>query len=141
MVNAQMTDINPSRPENKPCSIQLDRETWQQLAGLCTRIVGTFGLIEPVLELAQDENEAEKLRRLRLIKYLSQTGHRALKQFARLWTEMDEQFSRNELHNSNGEFDDLLREVRQNPVLETGHQEGEEQSMRSPRGVGHRAVR
>jgi hypothetical protein len=128
MVNAQMTDINPSESENKTCSIQLDRETWQQLAGLCTRIVGTFGLIEPVLELARDENEAEKVRRFRLVKYLSKTGHRALKQFARLWTEMDEQFRRNELQNNNGEFDDLLREVRQNPVLETGHRGSIEQS-------------
>jgi hypothetical protein len=119
MVDAPMINANRSARENKVCHAQVDRDTWQQLSGLCTRIVGTFGLIEPILDLAKDKGDEEQLRRLRLIKFLSQTGHRALKQFARLWTEMDEQFRRDELQNNAGEFDDILQEARQNPIPET----------------------
>jgi hypothetical protein len=116
MVDAQMKNNNQKVPEKKLCHPQIDTDTWLELSGLCTRIVGTFGIIEPILDLAEDKGDAEKLRRLRLIKYLSQTGSGALKKFARLWTELHEQIRRDELQNQTQEFEDILQEARTSTV-------------------------
>ena len=76
-------------------------------------------MIEPILELAEEKGEEEKLRRLPLIKYLSQTGNRALKKFARLLAELDEQIRREEPHSQTREFEDILQEVRGAGVIAT----------------------
>jgi hypothetical protein len=70
---------------------QIDGETWQELTRLFERVVDTLGVIAPVLELARNKSENEKLRYFRAVTDLAFRGQRALKAFSQRWAVVQEE--------------------------------------------------
>ena len=70
--------------------LQLDRDTWREFTDLSERLVETIGLVEPMLELANQADQTERVRYLQAAWYLSGRGHKSLKLFARRWAELQE---------------------------------------------------
>jgi hypothetical protein len=64
---------------------QIDGDTWEELTRLLDRVADTLGTIAPVLDLAKNKTEKEKLRHFRAVTDLASRGHRALKAFSQRW--------------------------------------------------------
>jgi transcriptional regulator with XRE-family HTH domain len=104
-----------ARPEGMHA---IDRETWLELSRLSERIIDSFGLIGPILQLAKDKCEVEQLRHLGAIKEIFHEGHLALTQFANLWSRLDEQIFEEEQQSSPKNFDPVPQAALQNPIPE-----------------------
>ena len=104
-----------TRPEGTH-AIGLD--TWLELSRLCERVVDSYGVIGPILELAKGKSEMEQLRHLMAIKTSFNEGHLALSQFANLWARLDGEIFEAEQQSSPKSFDPLLQAAPQNPIPE-----------------------
>ena len=118
MVNAPMSDDNNSLPVEKAGGVQIEKDTWLELTRLCERVIDSFGVIGPMLELAKDKSDAEQLKSLLAIKDISTEGHAALKEFAVLWARLDEQAYKQGIRFYREDLEDLRQEARWNPVPE-----------------------
>jgi transcriptional regulator with XRE-family HTH domain len=96
----------------------IDWDTWLELSKLCERVVDSFGVIGPILELAKDKSEVEQLRHLGAIRERSNEGHLALTQFAKLWACLDEQIFKEEQQSSPTSFEALRQAALPNPIPE-----------------------
>jgi hypothetical protein len=94
MVDSPMSEPNNSLLDDNASRIQIEKDTWLELTRLCERIVDSFGLIGPMLELAKDKSDGEQLKSLVAIRNISTEGYAALKEFALLWARLDEQAHR-----------------------------------------------
>jgi hypothetical protein len=113
-----MSDDNNSLPVDKAGRLQIEKDSWLELTRLCERVIDSFGVIGPMLELAKDKSDAEKLKSLLAIKEISTEGHAALKEFAVLWARLDEQAYTEGIRFCPEDLEDLRQEARLNPVLE-----------------------
>jgi hypothetical protein len=128
MVDAQMRDSNQSNTDRKIWQAHIDRDSWLQLLNLCERIVETLGLVGPIIALAKDKSEREQVRCLMAIKNMSVDGHLALKKFAEIWTNLNEQIMKDAAQYSSENFDDILHEAQR---LQLSRVWGSERSIRS----------
>jgi hypothetical protein len=127
-----MNDANKMELANSILSIQIDGDTWLQLSALCDRLLGSLGLVGPILELAQVKSETEQVRHLCAIKDRALNGQAALKQFARLWADLAEQVIKDRIPPGAGNFEDILEAARENPIQEVRLRWSAGKSIRSP---------
>jgi transcriptional regulator with XRE-family HTH domain len=104
-----------TRPEGTHA---IDWDAWLKLSRLCERIVDSFGLIGPVLDLAKDKSEVEQVKHLVAIKEMLNEGHLALTQFANLWARLDGQIFKEKQQSSPKSFVALPQAALQNPLPE-----------------------
>jgi hypothetical protein len=127
MKEGEKLDIN-----NNSWTIQIDADTWLHLSTLCDRLVGSLGLVGPILELAKVKSETEQLRHLNAIKDRALSGQATLKQFARLWPDLAEQVGKGGMTLGAGNFEDIFETARENPIQEGRLGWSAEKSMRNP---------
>jgi hypothetical protein len=135
MVNAPMSDTNSSRLDDHALRVQIEKNTWLELTKLCERIVDSFGVIGPKLDLAKDKSDAEKLESIVAIKEISTKGHAALKEFAVLWARLDEQAYKQGIRICPEDLEDLRQEARWNPIPELGLEQSPGKNKRGPEAM------
>jgi transcriptional regulator with XRE-family HTH domain len=96
----------------------IDWDAWLELTRLCERIIDSYGVIGPILELAKDKSEVEQLRHLGAIREIVNDGHLALTQFANLWSRLDGQIFEEGQQSRPKSFEPLLQAALQNPIPE-----------------------
>jgi hypothetical protein len=79
-----MSDRDRLKSPRGKSGIQIDRAALVELMALRKRVLETFALIGPVLELARDKNELDPVRHLRTVELLSLEGKQMVERFANL---------------------------------------------------------
>jgi hypothetical protein len=108
-----MKDAHGVEEVSKNWQVQIDGETWQELTRLFERVVDTLGVIAPVLDLARNKDEKEKLRHDRAVADLAFRGHRALKAFSQRWALVQEENRRRPAMEGMEDFDDIFQAAQQ----------------------------
>ena len=110
-----MKDVHGVEEVNKNWQVQIDGETWQELTRLFEHVVDTLGVIAPVLDLARNKDEKEKLRHNRAVADLAFRGHRALQAFSHRWALVQEENRRRPAMEGMEDFADIFQAAQQLP--------------------------
>lgn len=97
MVNVQMKTAAHSETVGCKRSASMDLETWLELSTLLDRVVDTLGLIAPLVQLSESQDDSERSRTLELIKSASLRGDEARKTAVVRWATVFGRAAREEM--------------------------------------------
>jgi len=123
MTNARMLLVQQQRRAD----VEIDFETWQELTRGFDRIVDTFGLIAPVLELAKGKTPDERIRHLRFVNELAYRGHRALVALAQRLAAVQREIESDPPKRDVEDFSDILQLAAAAACFDSSHSLGASQ--------------